>query len=101
MYFMVFLGKLRGTEVVWESKEMMEEEVDEDIEEIERERVAPGIEPTISEVEVEGANQCAMLSQTNLPERNGAQCLRRHPMLTPRRCNEIPTCIQFQRPLHF
>ena len=66
MYFMVFLGKLRGTEVVWESKEMMEEEVDEDIEEIERERVAPGIELTISEVEVEGANRCAMPSQTKL-----------------------------------
>ena len=40
---------------------MMEEE-----EEIVRESVAAGIEPTISEVEVEGANQCATLSQTNL-----------------------------------
>ena len=59
MYLMVFLGKLRGTEVV-ESKEMMEEED----EELERESVEAGIEPTISEVEVEGANQCATLSQT-------------------------------------
>ena len=36
------------------SKEMMEEEEDE---EIERESAAAGIEPPISEVEVEGANQ--------------------------------------------
>ena len=63
MYLMVFLGKLRGTEVVWESKEMMEEE---EYEEIERESGTAGIEPMISEVEVEGANQCAMLSQTKL-----------------------------------
>ena len=61
MYLMVFLGKLRGTEVV-ESKEMMEEED----EELERESVEAGIEPTISEVEVEDANQCATLSQTKL-----------------------------------
>ena len=44
----------------------MEKEEEEDIEEIERESVAAGIEPTISQVEVEGANQCAMLSQTKL-----------------------------------
>ena len=42
-------------------KEMMEED-----EELERESVAAGIEPTISEVEVEDANQCATLSQTKL-----------------------------------
>jgi len=55
----------------------MEEEEDEDIEEIERENVAAaaGIEPTISQVEVESANQCATLSQTKLWERNGTQCL--------------------------
>ena len=63
MYLMVFLGKLRGTEVVWESKEMMEGEEDE---ELERESVEAGIEPTISELEVEGANQCATLSQTKM-----------------------------------
>ena len=42
---------------------MMEEEDDE---ELERESVEAGIEPTISEVEVESANQCATLSQTKL-----------------------------------
>ena len=52
----------------------MEEEEDEDIEEIERESEAAGIEPTISEVEVEGANQCATLSQTKLEEHNVTQC---------------------------
>ena len=56
------------------SKEMMEEEEDE---EIERESAAAGIEPPISEVEVEGANQCATLSQTKLEEHNVTQCLRR------------------------
>ena len=61
MNLMVFLGKLRGTEVC-ESKEMMEEED----EELERESVEAGIEPTISEVEVEDANKCATLSQTKL-----------------------------------
>ena len=35
----------------------------------------PGIEPTTSEVEVEGANQWATPSQTKLCERNGTQCL--------------------------
>ena len=40
-----------------------------------KERVWPGIEPTISEVEVEGANQCATLSQTKLEEHNVTQCL--------------------------
>ena len=75
MYLMVFLGKLRGTEVVWESKEMMEEEEDEEMdEELGRESVEAGIEPTISEVEVEGANQCATLSQTKLEEHNITQC---------------------------
>ena len=49
---------------------MMEEEDDE---ELERESVEAGIEPTISEVEVEDANQCATLSQTNLRQRNGTQ----------------------------
>ena len=44
----------------------MEEEEDEDIEEIERESVAAGIEPTSSVVEVEGANQCATPSQIKL-----------------------------------
>ena len=61
-------------------------------EEIGRENVAAGIEPTISEVEVEGANQCAMLSQTKLWERKGTQCLR---------CNQIQTYIPFQRPFEF
>ena len=42
---------------------MMEEEEEE---EIVRESVAARIEPTISEVEVEGANQCATPSQTKL-----------------------------------
>ena len=51
-------------------------------EEIGRENVAAGIEPTISKVEVEGANQCAMLSQTKL-------------------CNQIQTYIPFQRPFEF
>ena len=64
MYLMVFLGKLRGTEVE-ESKEMMEEEEEEEVV-VARESVAAGIEPTISEVEVEGANQCATPSQTKL-----------------------------------
>ena len=41
----------------------MEEEEEEVFE---REREAPGIEPTISEVEVEGANQWATPSQTKL-----------------------------------
>ena len=46
---------------------MMEEEEDEEMdEELERESAAAGIEPSISEVEVEGANQCATLSQTKL-----------------------------------
>ena len=49
-----------------EVKENEEEDVSKGSfgEETERESVAPGIEPTISEVEVEGANQCATLSQT-------------------------------------
>ena len=68
---------------------MMEGEEDE---ELERESVEAGIEPTISELEVEGANQCATLSQTKLWERNGTQCLR---------CTEIPTYIPFQRPFDF
>ena len=38
-----------------------------------KERVAAGIEPTISEVEVEGANQCATPSQTKLEEYNVTQ----------------------------
>ena len=46
---------------MWEWKGMMKME-----EEIGRENVAAGIEPTISEVEVEGANQCATPSQTKL-----------------------------------
>ena len=45
---------------------MMEEEEEEMEEELERESVEAGIEPTISEVEVEGANQCATPSQTML-----------------------------------
>ena len=48
------------------SKEMIEEEQEEEIEdERDKATTAPGIEPTISEVEVEGANQWATLSQTN------------------------------------
>ena len=49
---------------------MMDEEVDE---ELERESAAAGIEPTISEMEVEGANQCPTLSQTKLCARYGTQ----------------------------
>ena len=45
---------------------MMEEEEDEDNEEMERESATAGIEPTIFEVEVEGANQCATLFQAKL-----------------------------------
>ena len=40
--------------------------MEEDIEEIERESVTAWLEPTISEVEVEGAYQCATPSQTKL-----------------------------------
>ena len=49
---------------MWELKEMMEEE--EEVVVLAREFAAAGIEPTISEVEVEGANQCATPSQTKL-----------------------------------
>ena len=48
------------------SKEMIEVEEEEIEDERDKATTAPGIEPTISEVEVEGANQCATLSQTSL-----------------------------------
>ena len=43
---------------------MMEEE--EEVVVVAREFAAAGIEPTTSEVEVEGGNQCATLSQTKI-----------------------------------
>ena len=48
-----------------EVKEELKDEVAKE-EEIERKVWLPGIEPSSSEVEVEGANHCAMPSQTKL-----------------------------------
>ena len=70
------LGEIKGnrwdTEGSFERNEDLEEKTKD--EDIERDGVATGVEPTISEVEVEGANQCATPSQTKLRERNGNQC---------------------------
>ena len=50
-----------------EEKEVKEnEELDEEEEDMKERVCPPGIEPTISEVEVEGANQWATPSQTKL-----------------------------------
>ena len=52
------------------TEKLKEVEVKDVKEEIERESEEAGIEPTTSEVEAEGANQCATPSQTKLEERN-------------------------------
>ena len=58
-----FLGVL-GEEAKINLDKVHEEEEEE--KEVNEKVMPPGIEPTTSEVEVEGANQCAMPSQTKL-----------------------------------
>ena len=77
VYFLVVLGEQKNTFGVLgeEAKINLEKSMEDDEEEKDvNEKVkTPGIEPTTSEVEVEGANQCATQSQTKLRERNGTQ----------------------------
>ena len=78
MYFLEVFKEQKNTfGVLGEESKINLEEVNEEDEEEEKkvnESEEAGIEPTTSEVEVEGANQCATLSQTKLEEHNVTQC---------------------------